>query len=137
VDVPWTPPSELDFGAKPNNPSHHSSSRIPHQDSYVAPLTHLVTADNTVQSDAVRSSPALFFDEPEYAPVESNEQPQYDHHYEKDLWESRYTENQPLPFDNSHGYSSTSTFHPIPDEKYNLDPFNAPDTVRVFFCLIE
>lgn len=57
VDIPWEPPAyEEPEVTKP--PMSHQT--------YIAPLTHLVTGDNKVHSDVLRSSSASFFDEPEY-----------------------------------------------------------------------
>ncbi|OQV14505.1 putative Protein piccolo [Hypsibius exemplaris] len=137
VNIPWTPPKELDkadFG----DPLSGAMKR--HDNSFVAPLTHLVAADNSIQSDAVRSSPALFFDdEPSYANARSallsttNEPPQYDHHYndeeeeeeeEEVGWEKRFVPETAYQSTGSKTVKSPGKmlpiFQPLPDAVSSL-----------------
>ena len=160
IDVDWTPPRELDFSSgiaksltSEDRIASPSTSRRP--ENYVAPLTQLVTADNQVASDAVRSSPALFFDEPSYAtttsggeriPANDAAAQQYDHHYsDEEAWEPAYADleyqSTERPNNNYPDKSSPGTHDSVGLTRFSPTPLRSTtqftiDTVR-YYNLIE
>ncbi|XP_055347061.1 palladin-like [Paramacrobiotus metropolitanus] len=118
ADIPWEP-SDL---REPDPPRPVDTPPAV----YIAPLTHLVTADNKVCSEAVRTSPSSFHDEPEYMlPGHDDTLPEPPPDlYPPGDWDDVPTKAYPkFDLKNLDGNSyQPSLFHRLPDDPMALSP---------------